>query len=155
MPSFPIFKPPSGIYPMKLFAILPILAIVLVSGCTGSGKPPAPAPITEPQFPASADISITSSGFSPRTLTIQSGQPVNFLNKDSAAHWPASAAHPTHEVYPGSSITKCGSAEQTEIFDACHDLAPGESWTFTFSEKGTWNYHDHLNPSLIGTIIVQ
>ena len=100
--------------------------------------------------PKSYSIEITSSGFSPDTLTINSGDNVIWTNKDtySSSHWPASANHPTHSVYPeeGGCI---GSN-----FDACNGLNYGENYSFTFNEKGTWKYHDHLNPSETGTITV-
>ena len=99
-------------------------------------------------------IEITSSGFSPKTLTINQGDKVTFVNKDSQEHWPATAVHPTHTVYPGSDIKKCSTAEKSNIFDACRGLAQGEEYSFTFNEKGSWNYHDHLVAGLRGTIIV-
>ena len=101
-------------------------------------------------------IKITSSGFTPSELTISRGETVTFINKDTEEHWPASAQHPTHTIYPGSNIEKCGTAEQESIFDACHGLSPGESWSFTFNEVGTWNYHEHLDISFgFGKVIVQ
>ena len=101
-------------------------------------------------------IEITSSGFTPSTLTISKGDTVTWINKDTEEHWPASALHPTHTVYPGSDIKKCGTAEQGNIFDACDPgLAPGESFSFTFNEVGTWSYHDHLIGGLFGKIIVE
>lgn len=99
-------------------------------------------------------IEITSSGFSPKTLEINSGDTVTWTNKDSRSHWLASAVHPTHTIYPGSSINKCGTSEALSIFDSCKGLSSGESYSFTFNEKGTWGYHDHLGPSLTGTIVV-
>ena len=100
-------------------------------------------------------VEITSTGFSPKTLTIKAGEKVTFVNKGSGAHWPASAVHPTHAVYPGSGLIKCGTAEQANIFDACKGLATNEEFTFTFNSKGSWNYHDHQNPSLTGTVVVE
>ncbi|MEK6824273.1 MAG: hypothetical protein AABY02_00300, partial [Nanoarchaeota archaeon] len=63
--------------------------------------------------------------------------------------------HPSHKNYPGSDIAKCGTSEASTIFDACKGLAQGESYSFTFNEVGSWNYHDHLNPNLRGTVIVE
>ena len=63
--------------------------------------------------------------------------------------------HPTHKVYPGSDIEKCGTAEESNIFDACRGLKEGESYEFTFNEKGSWRYHDHLNIKNTGSIIVE
>jgi len=100
-------------------------------------------------------IEITSSGFTPSELTISKGETVTWINKDTEEHLPASAIHPTHTVYPGSGIEKCGTSEEKMIFDACRGLAPGESWSFTFNEIGTWGYHDHLNVDFKGKIIVE
>ena len=97
-------------------------------------------------------IEITSSEFAPETLTISKGETVTFINKDTEEHWPASAMHPTHRVYPGSDIAKCfdDEADKSTLFDSCRSLAAGESWSFTFNEVGSWGYHDHLDVSLTG-----
>ena len=99
-------------------------------------------------------IEITSAGFTPNRLTINSGERVTFINQDSRGHWPAGDDHPTHTKYPGSSVGKCGTDEASTIFDACRALQEGESWTFTFTQKGTWGYHDHRASSLTGMIEV-
>ena len=101
------------------------------------------------ELSSEATVEITSSGFSPSTLTVAQGTTVTFVNMDSAEHWPASASHPTHTVYP----TEGGCIGST--FDACEGLAQGESFEFTFDEVGEWKYHDHKNPSNFGTIIVE
>ena len=100
-------------------------------------------------------IEITSSGFSPKTITIKTGETVNFVNKDTKFHWPASNLHPVHNTYPGSGIRKCGTAEEPTIFDACHGLSQNQQFTFTFTHQGRWPYHDHLNPSNSGTVVVE
>ncbi len=119
--------------------ILPLLLIILVAGCVQYGQTQQSGNI----------VQITSTGFVPATLTISAGDTVTFVNTDNIPHWPASDIHPTHRLYPelGGCI---GST-----FDACHDILPGENWSFTFNHKGTWTYHDHKNPALVGTIVVQ
>lgn len=104
--------------------------------------------------PTEKFVEITSSGFSPKTLTINSGDKVTWINKGSTNSWPASSNHPTHTVYPGSSISKCSGSERGNIFDACSSLKTEGSYSFTFNEVGTWNYHDHLISSKQGTVIV-
>ncbi len=99
-------------------------------------------------------IEMSSSGFSPNTLTISAGEIVTFTNVGTSNIWPASAVHPTHKVYPGSDIDKCGTSEEANIFDACRGINPGESYSFTFNQVGTWRYHDHLKVGSTGTIIV-
>jgi len=100
-------------------------------------------------------IEITSAGFNPDTLTIKNGGIVIFVNTDLQQHWPASAIHPTHTLYPGSSITKCNTPEESSTFDACRGLEKGETYSFVFNQAGSWKYHDHLNPNSRGTIIVE
>lgn len=86
-------------------------------------------------------VSVTSDGFSPRELTIKKGDKVTWVNKTDHAIWPASAFHPTHEVYPA--------------FDALRGFSQNESpYSFVFDKVGSWKYHDHLNPSWTGVIEV-
>ncbi|MBI4154200.1 hypothetical protein HY501_02600 [Candidatus Woesearchaeota archaeon] len=146
---------------MKLYSVLAVMLVVFVAGCVqyaatpeGTTTETPETPVT-PESPGDNTVEMTSTGFSPATLTIDAGDTVTFTNKDTNPHWPASAVHPTHTVYPGSDISKCGTTEQESIFDACRGLEEGESWSFTFNEKGTWRYHDHLNLGLTGSIVVE
>jgi len=99
-------------------------------------------------------VEIGSSGFFPKSLSINSGDSVKFINKVNIRAWPASAIHPTHTLYPGSNINKCDTDEKLTTFDACGELRSGESYSFMFDEVGSWTYHDHLDTSRTGTIIV-
>ncbi|MEK7203532.1 MAG: hypothetical protein AAB627_00435 [Patescibacteria group bacterium] len=115
---------------------------------------PTPTSISTPTpkatiSPKITTINMTDSGFVPSNITINIGETVKFVNQSNLARWPASGIHPTHDLYPekGGCISSA--------FDACHGLAKGEIFSFTFTFKGTWPYHDHLAPSLKGTIIVQ
>ncbi len=114
-----------------------IAAAILASGCAQNGEQQAPAE----QQPTGVvkNVDITSEGFSPNAIEINAGDAITFANKDSIAHWPASAQHPTHQLYP-----EPGGCVGSK-FDACKPLAQGESWTFVFYQEGEWNYHDHLN----------
>jgi plastocyanin len=100
-------------------------------------------------------IKITNNGFVPKEIEITKGTKVTWVNESSNPSWPASAVHPTHRVYPGSGIEKCGTSEEKNIFDACRNLKPGEKWSFTFNKVGEWYYHDHSNPSFTGEITVK
>lgn len=103
----------------------------------------------------SVTVEMNSNGFNQKLVRISAGQKVVFVNKDKVNHWPASGPHPIHTGYPGSGFAKCGTADQVNIFDACAGIAPGGSWEFTFTEIGEWAFHDHLNPSFTGTMIVR
>ncbi len=116
------------------FVIAVIAAIALASGCTSYQPPQQQQPTG-----VAKTVVITAEGFSPATVEINAGDAINFVNKDSATHWPASAQHPTHKIYP-----ETGGCVGSK-FDACKPLASEEGFTFTFYQKGEWNYHDHLN----------
>lgn len=94
-------------------------------------------------------ITYTDSGYSPASVEIKTGTKVTFKNQSSVKIWPASAMHPTHAVYP----TTGGCIGST--FDACREVAPGDSWSFVFDIAGSWKYHDHLNPGRFGAINVK
>ncbi|MEK9194723.1 MAG: DUF5667 domain-containing protein [Patescibacteria group bacterium] len=101
-----------------------------------------------------ATVTINSEGFSPKVIEVKKGGKVTWMNKSAVAAWPASAMHPTHKVYPGSGVEKCGTAEASKIFDACAGIPAGGEWSFQFNEVGSWKYHDHLNASHFATVEV-
>ncbi len=120
-----------------------------------SSTPQAPAEVT--QTPTSTEVptstatdaamtseknvvKVTSSGFSSKSITIKVGESVTWQNDDSENHIVNSAVHPTHLVYPPLNLGV---------------IKPGETRSLTFSEAGTYKYHDHLNPSLTGSVTVE
>ncbi|MEK7069071.1 MAG: hypothetical protein AAB947_01665 [Patescibacteria group bacterium] len=102
----------------------------------------------------SASVAYSSEGFSPSVVTIKKGETVRFLNTSNEKTWPASSIHPGHRAYPGSDIKKCGGEDRGVIFDACRGLIPGEMWDFTFTQVGTWKYHDHMHAGKTGSVTV-
>ena len=100
-------------------------------------------------------VGMSAAGFSPQRLETSVGDRVTFNVADNGRYWPASDVHPTHEVYPGTSIRKCRDVAEGSIFDACRGLQQGSQFSFVFNEAGTWAYHDHLNPTLRGIIVVR
>lgn len=95
-------------------------------------------------------ITYTDAGFVPSSVTVKKGQIVRWMNNSGSKVWPASAVHPSHEVYPQKSPSDClGSS-----FDACKGLAQGESWDFKFDVVGEWKFHNHLNASQRGAVKV-
>lgn len=89
---------------------------------------------------ASAVISYTANGFSPAQVTVKVGQSVEFKNSADSNVQVNSAVHPTHELYPVLNIGV---------------IAPGESTSVTFDTAGTYKYHNHLNASQTGQIVVE
>jgi len=96
-------------------------------------------------------ITFTDSGFSLDTVTIKKGESVTWVNQSNEGMWVASAAHPTHIVYSGTALNEhCPDTADT-AFDQC---GTGNSYTFTFDKTGTWKYHNHVDASKTGTIVV-
>jgi len=85
-------------------------------------------------------IQVTASGFSPQSVTIKAGTKVTWTNTSGSMIVIASNPHPVHTDYPPLNL---GS------------LANGQSVSLVFPTPGTYGYHNHLNPSQTGTIIVQ
>src|SRR3989344_5981878 len=140
-----------------LFVII-LGVLLLLSACRQLEEPVQSAvavqeDVSEESVVEEVTIEMTSSGFSPSDVTVKAGGTVIFVNNDINGQWPASAIHPPHTVYPGSSKDKCGTAEQVKTFDACGEVASGESYSFKFTEVGSWKYHDHLNAGDTGTIM--
>ena len=100
-------------------------------------------------------VTYTDAGYTPASVMVKAGGSVMFKNESSRESRPATAAHPTHKVYPGSDIAKCDTPDAATTFDACRGLKTGEEWTFTLTEIGTWKYHNHLRPADTGEIVVE
>ncbi len=86
------------------------------------------------------EVDYNDTSFSPATVNIKVGDTVVFKNKSSGDFWPASNPHPIHTDYLG--------------FNAGAPLGPGQIYQFIFAKVGSWGYHNHLNPSSGGTIVV-
>jgi len=102
---------------------------------TVSSASPTPTPTK-----TSATITYTNDGFSPATITVVSGTAVTIKNNSSSGLQFDSDPHPAHTDDPELNVGV---------------VQPGKSMTFTPTTKGTWGYHNHLNSSDTGTIIVQ
>ena len=86
-------------------------------------------------------VTYDGSSFSPKVVTIKKGDSVIFINQSDKSMSVASNPHPTHTDYPG--------------FDQYKSAEKGmASYTFVFEKVGTWGYHNHLNPSVTGTVKV-
>ncbi len=77
-----------------------ILALILpVIGC-GYRSPTAPGMSDTQPGPVGASVTILSTGVTPNTVTIASGQSVTFTSNDSIAHEIVSAPVPTYADCP-------------------------------------------------------
>lgn len=140
----------------RTFAVLVLVIVVALAGCTSltNGDDNTPTDTNGEQNEESSGdnvVSYSSSGFSPETIRINEGETVTWVS-EGPAMWVASDVHPTHTVYPDSSIQRCGSDEEDTIFDQC---SAGNEYSFTFDEPGEWGYHNHRRAAHTGTVLVE
>lgn len=64
--------------------------------------------------------------------------------------WVASAVHPTHSQYDGTSQNQHCPGGST--FDQC---GTGSTYSFTFEKTGEFGYHNHALAGHRGTVVVQ
>lgn len=85
-------------------------------------------------------VNATSSGFVPQSITVKPGTLVVWKNMSGTMVTVNSAPHPTHSLYPFLNLGQ---------------FADGASVQVTFGKPGTYNYHNHLNSSQTGTVVVE
>lgn len=107
---------------------------------TTTGINPTPTPTPSPPITETEFITLTKDGFDPSVLTIKAGTKVTWLNQSGADATVNSSPHPLHTDY---SPLNLGS------------FANNESVSLVFDKPGTYKYHDHLNPTRFGQIVVQ
>lgn len=87
------------------------------------------------------EVTYTDDGFSPDTVTVKEGATVLWTNGSEGQMWIASNVHPTHNELPG--------------FDQKNGVESGGEFSYQFEQTGEWGYHNHLNPSHQGTVVVE
>jgi len=117
---------------MKNYVILltALISIALICGCMSvPSNPKETSPSTQitknvPTGP-SATVIIKARAFDPSTITVKEGTTVTWINEDPVLH---------HVVHLPE-VTK------TELFNS-GPLSSGQSFSYTFTEKGRYNYGD-------------
>lgn len=136
----------------RLLVLAVVISSALVlSACSKSGASPANSSGTTSQNTSgqsaqagAATITATVSGFEPTTVTVKSGEAITWVNKSTQTVSIGSDNHPTHTLDPDLT------GGQFVI-----ELAPSESKTVPVNVKGTHGYHNHLQPSQKGTVVVE
>lgn len=87
-------------------------------------------------------INMENIKFSPSTMVISRGTKVTWKNMDDVVHFVNTDAHPSHNV-----LLSLNSL----------DLKKGDSYSYTFEEKGEWGFHcsAHVPQKMTGRIIVE
>lgn len=123
---------------------LTVVAAGLLLGSASCAKAnPGDGP-TNPSTPVQT-ITITAAGVSPKTVQVDVGGRVRFINNDTSMHMMGSDPHPDH--------TECPEINQVGF------LLPGQSReTGNFVQPRACGFHDHERPdvrALQGTITIR
>lgn len=85
---------------------------------------------------APGTVDIKNMMFTPSQITIKEGDTVTWTNNDNIAHTVT------------DDLSNVGGP-------ASGNIPPGGSYSFTFKDKGSYQYHCNIHPSMRGTIVVQ
>ena len=111
---------------------------VLLAAALGAVCAPVLAPVVLPARAQSAaaanSISIDNFTFNPPTLTVKAGTAITWTNKDDIPH---------------------GIASANNAFSRSKALDTDDSFSFTFTTPGTYQYFCYIHPHMTGTIVVQ
>lgn len=136
-------------YKKIAIGVLILTSAFLLSGCkkkvTTDTSTTSDTTIETSSGPSAATVNVTDEGFDPSTVTISAGQTIAWVNKSTKTVQIGSADHPTHTKNPALT------GGQFTI-----ELKAGESKTVSAgSNVGTWGYHDHLNSSHFGRVVIE
>ncbi|HEU5004813.1 MAG TPA: cupredoxin domain-containing protein [Candidatus Saccharimonadales bacterium] len=82
----------------------------------------------------SAEVNIRNMMFTPSQVTVVRGTTVTWTNNDKVSH---------------TVIIDHGDGPQSS------NISPGASFSYTFNQAGSYQYHCRTHPSMRGTIVVQ
>jgi plastocyanin len=83
---------------------------------------------------AAAAVAIDNFTFNPATLTVKAGTTVTWTNRDDIPH---------------------GLAATNNVFKRSQALDTDDSFSFTFTTPGTYQYFCYIHPHMTGTIVVE
>ena len=83
---------------------------------------------------ATGEVTMTNMMFTPSQITIRKGEAVTWNNKDKVAH---------------TVIADSGNGPTSD------KIEPGASYSYTFKDSGSYQYHCDIHSAMHGTIVVQ
>jgi plastocyanin len=101
---------------------------------TGTVSPTIPNAVSD------NTIHINKKGFDPARITVKAGTTVRWVNEDSTTD-PA-LYNPTHRI-------TLANLKNSPL------LSPGQSWSWIFTDPGTFDYSDMIHDVAKGTVVVE
>jgi len=100
-------------------------------------KRAAPVQVTIPQGSGIPGCETTNQCYLPYQVEIYSGEPVVWINADSAAH----------------TVTSGLPAAPDAVFDSGM-IMPNQTWEFVFTDSGEYDYYCMVHPWMTGKVVV-
>lgn len=115
---------------------LAVLALLVLTACTDDelGGTTTSDPSSVPTAPVETRVAINNFNFTPGDLVVRTGTTVEWQNRA--------------EGTPHTATADDGSWDSGRI-------AAGGSFSFTFTEPGTFEYICTIHPSMTGTVVVE
>jgi plastocyanin len=110
-----------------LLILTGMLAVVSCGKASSATTPPSGTP------GQSAAVTIENIAYSPANITVSVGTTVTWTNKDPVIH----------------TVTS-----DTGLFDS-GDISQGNTFNYTFNDKGTFAYHCTIHATMHGTVTVE
>jgi amicyanin len=124
-------------------AVIVVALSVLIGACGNGGSsdttvttaPSSGSSTTAPATSGGREVKVimTNRSYDPETVTIKVGDTVTWVNEDA----------PQHDVVADNGEFK------SDLFDK------GQTFSFTFTQAGTYPYHCSIHPGMTGTVIVE
>ncbi|SRR5258708_27587165 len=87
-------------------------------------------------------VQISDKTFQPDKLVIKVGERVTWKNADTTDHTVTDIGRPS----------KPGIQSRSEFDSGV--LKPGQTWSYTFTKEGNFQYHCTIHPKMIGVVVV-
>ena len=130
---------------MRVSAFTLLAASLLLAACSGDdgpyGNTNPPRDTTgqnPPPQPGTANVSIYDSYFNPSSVTVSRGSTVRWANGGSLSH----------------TVTANNNAFNSGSLAAASDGYAGGTFSFTFTQSGTFGYRCTLHAGMTGTVTV-
>ena len=110
------------------------LAVLALTGCGGSGEDTASSEAGGDAAAESGAVTIADLKFAPGDVSVAAGSEVTWTNDDSAPH----------------TVTFDDDAAESS-----EELKPGDTFSTTFDEAGSYSYTCAIHPDMTGKVTVQ
>ena len=125
---------------MNKFFMFILLVVVVAAGAWYLMRNSTATTNTTNTINKKTEVTLTTSGFEPKDLTVKVLTKVIWTNKSGVMATVDSANHPSHLLYPLLNLGQFNN---------------GETLSLIFDKVGTFKYHNHFNATATGEIVVE